>query len=255
MPYTIRVVQDMPPTVELNAPGDTSLPANGMLQVDGTASDDYGVTKIALHMQVQDGPTLQPRMYRGGMSFRQPDGRYPDSLEYKDFVELDKLKQASGLVFSPVPGMKIKYWLEATDNCEYPAPQVGRSKEFTIAIEPPQKDDAKRQQDRNQVQKDQQQHEQQQDQKLSQQKSDDQKQQRSEPEKSQQGDQQKQKQDGREQQPGEQSKTQQGEGQQQSQDGQNKNEGELQRKAEDLKRWTRKTAQTSKKTTNPVKPK
>src|SRR5207249_4159754 len=96
------------------------LPANGLLPLEGSASDDIGLASLTLRIKRENGETLQAKPYRGGKSFRQPDGRYPQMLEYKDSVELDKLKQEDGKPAILKPDQVIEYWLEATDLCDYP---------------------------------------------------------------------------------------------------------------------------------------
>src|SRR5262249_25557798 len=93
LPYTITALRDRPPAVELKKPGkNVTLPANGLLQLEGAASDDYGVAGMTLRMQIVEGVQLQPKPYRPGKSFQLAGGGYPKMLDYKDAVELDKLK-------------------------------------------------------------------------------------------------------------------------------------------------------------------
>ena len=59
---------------------------------------------------------------------REKDDTWPTDLDYKGSVDLAKLKKdAAGLDLELTPGMEIEYWLEATDNCTEPKPNVGRS--------------------------------------------------------------------------------------------------------------------------------
>jgi collagen type III alpha len=167
-PYRIEVLTDRVPLVSLTKPGkDVELPSNGTLALEGKAEDDFGITKMTLRMQVKDGPALKPKVYREGKSFRLDNGNYPDKLDYKEFVALEKVHSDAGTPFTLVPGMEVKYWLEATDNSDYPdkSGNVGRSKEYTVKIIEPTSS-PHQQQDRKQAQQAQQQHEQRQDQKL-----------------------------------------------------------------------------------------
>jgi hypothetical protein len=171
-PYRIEVVADQKPVVELTKPGkDVELPANGTLRLEGRAEDDFGIKGLTLRLHVANGPVLEPKVYRAGKSFRLETGDYPDKLDYKDFVALEKLKNEAGAAVSLKPGMELKYWLEAADNCDYPDPagNVGRSKEFTVKITEPGKDKKQQQKERQQASQEQQQHEHQQDKKLEQQ--------------------------------------------------------------------------------------
>ena len=167
-PYRIEVSADRAPLVNVTRPGkDVELPANGTLLLEGQAEDDFGITKMTLRLQVKDGPVLKSKVYREGKSFRLDNGNYPDKLDYKDFVALEKVHGDAGVPFTLAPGMEVKYWLEAIDNCDYPdkTGNIGRSKEYTVKIIEPASS-AKQQQERNQAQQAQKQHEQRQDQKL-----------------------------------------------------------------------------------------
>lgn len=168
MPYTIRVVADRAPQVKLTKPGNVTLPGNGLLQAEGSANDDFGVASMTLHMAIKDGPALKSKPYRAGKSFKLPDGSYPQMLEYRDVVELEKVQDDDGRPFALLPGMLVRYWLEATDGCDYPKPNVGKSEEFVVTIQAKQPDQAKQEKEREQAKKDQQQHENKQDQKLEQ---------------------------------------------------------------------------------------
>lgn len=169
-PYQIEVLDDDTPRVVLTKPGeDTSLPANGTLQLEGTARDDIGLTALALRFKVLEGdlkPALEPKAYREGRSFQFDNGTYPDFLEYKDFVALDKLKTTKGEMFPLKAGMILEYWLEATDNADYPSKNgnVGKSQAFKLTIADPSPDDKKQREDRRNAEAQQKKHEQKQDQ-------------------------------------------------------------------------------------------
>ena len=168
IPYKIKATPDLPPTVVLTQPGkDVTLPADGMLSLEGSAADDYGVTKLTLRLRVKDGLNLQPKVYREDKKFQFEDGSYPRRIDYKDFIELDKVRDANGAKPALKPGAIIEYWLEAADNCDYPAANVARNKEtFKITIAKPQNDPKKKEQAQKQAQKQQQEHKQKQDQQL-----------------------------------------------------------------------------------------
>jgi hypothetical protein len=172
MAYTIRVLLDHPPQVQLIKPGqDSQLPANGILRLEGSASDDFGLVSLNLRMKVDQGPTLQAKPYRHGKELHRGDGSYPQVLAYRDFVELDKLQKEDGQSLELLtPGSKLEYWLEAKDNCDYPGPNIGESKHFTVTIQPPATDKNKQDQQRQEAGQTQQQHEQKQDQDLKNQK-------------------------------------------------------------------------------------
>jgi hypothetical protein len=168
-PHRIDVLPDRSPVVTLREPGkDVELPANGTLQLKGWAEDDFGLKAMTLRLRVDKGPVLEAKPYRAGKSFRLDNGDYPDKLDYQDFVALEQVKNAKGVQVPLTPGMQVKYWLEATDNCDYPDKNgnVGRSKEFTVKIVPATGNKKEQQEKRQQAQKDQQRHEQQQDKQL-----------------------------------------------------------------------------------------
>jgi hypothetical protein len=167
VPYSIEALPDRPPNVKLTKPGaDVTLPANGLLQLEGSADDDLGVASMTLRMQVVGKGMLEPKPYRGGKSFKLADGGYPKMLEYKDAVELDKLKDEQGRPVAVTPKLVIEYWLEAADACDFPKPNIGESDRFRVTIGEPDKDQKKQQEQRQQAAKDQQNHEQKQDQDL-----------------------------------------------------------------------------------------
>ncbi|HLJ95140.1 MAG TPA: DUF4175 family protein [Gemmataceae bacterium] len=172
MAYTIRVLQDHPPQVELTKPGeDTELPANGVLHLEGSANDDFGIASLNLRMKLENGTVLQPKPYRKGEALRRGDGSFPQMLAYHDFVELDKLQRDDGKPIESLPvGAKLEYWLEAVDNCDYPGPNTGASKHFTVTIRAADPNQKKQAQDRQEARQEQQKHEKKQDQDLQKQK-------------------------------------------------------------------------------------
>lgn len=160
--YAIKVLKDLPPRVTLTKPErEIKLPANGVLKVEGIASDDFGLTAMTLKMRLEGKGELPSKPYREGKKtlFQLADGGYPQKLDYKDFVELDKVKDAKGQPVELRPGMVLEYFVDATDNCDYPAPQVGRSDPaFKVTIVEPEKDQKKQQQERAEAKKDKERH-------------------------------------------------------------------------------------------------
>src|SRR5262249_29873933 len=152
------VIPDLPPNVVLTSPGkDVSLPANGILQLEGSANDDFGIKNLTLHLKVLEGdnkPALEPKPYRPGKSLQLVDGSFPDKLAYHDFLALDQLKTAAGQPLTLTKGTVLEYWLEAADNCDFPNKlgNIGKSGSFKISILVPadeknQKDERKKAQD------------------------------------------------------------------------------------------------------------
>lgn len=170
MAYTIDVIPDYPPQVKLTRPeeGAITLAANATLNVEGSASDDIGVKGLALRMQVVDGPELLPKVYREGKSFQLTGGGYPQMLEYLDAIELGKVKDKEGKPFPLKPGMVIEYWLEASDNCDFPGPNVASSKpRKKLTIGEPEMDQQRLDEQRQQAQQQKKQHEAKQDERIS----------------------------------------------------------------------------------------
>lgn len=167
--YEITVIPDYPPQVKLNKPeeDEVALPVNGMLQVEGSASDDLGVKSLALRMQVVDGPVLQAKVYREGKSFQLSDGGYPRMLEYRDAVVLGQVKGEKGAPVMLQLGMVLEYWLEAADACDFPAPNVAQSKpRKRVKLVGPEMNPQKQEQERRQAADEQKQHERKQDDKI-----------------------------------------------------------------------------------------
>ncbi len=163
--YPVAVLDDQPPKVELTKPGqDVRLPANGVLQLEGQASDDVGVKALTLKAQLVGGPKLKARPYRSDDKLRLPGGGYPLTLAYKDFVELAKVQAEDDSALELRPGMELEYWLEAADACDYPKPNVAESKHYKVQIAEPQKDAEKQRQEQQKAQQEQKQHEAKQDQ-------------------------------------------------------------------------------------------
>ncbi|HET6573283.1 MAG TPA: hypothetical protein VFG68_06755 [Fimbriiglobus sp.] len=176
--YAIRIATDRVPTVSITSPAEAeiSLPANGLLAVDAALDDDFGLTAAKLHVQqINDKGEVvrdfKSKPYRDGKPLlRESDQTYPTRLAYKDSVALGSLTvDPGGQVATLKEGMVLQYWVEATDNCTEPKPNVGKSaiKRIKIAT-PPKEPEKKQQQEKAQQQRgaEEQQHQQQQDQQL-----------------------------------------------------------------------------------------
>jgi len=174
--YTITVIPDNPPSVVITTPReDTSLPAIGTLRLEGFASDDFGIKQMTLRMMLNDGTVLKAKPYREGTSFKLGEaGGYPQMLDYKDFVELPKLKSEIGQAVNLLPGAVIEYWLEAQDAFDMPTPHVSQSKHYKLTIAEPEQDKKKEQEEQkkaaDQAKQEQKEHQDKQDQKLNQEK-------------------------------------------------------------------------------------
>jgi hypothetical protein len=159
--YAITLTPDLPPTVEVTEPEAdlVAVPVNSGLPLRGKIKDDYGIADVKLRMKMKNGTPLQARPYRHA-NFRFEDGAFPTDHDYQDFLALPELKREDGMALKIVEGDIIEYWLEATDNCDYPVGQVGQSKVKRIKVIAPAPD-KQAQQDRQQAQDQQQKHDQQ----------------------------------------------------------------------------------------------
>src|SRR5207237_1011971 len=121
-PFAIQVISDAPPVITVLKPeeDEIQIPANGQLAVDATVGDDFGIDKVTLKLKlVGDTERMLPeKPYLEGKSFlRDSDKTWPTALDYKDSVDLGKLKEANGLSVDLKEGQVLEYWLEAADNC------------------------------------------------------------------------------------------------------------------------------------------
>jgi hypothetical protein len=154
---TITMIPDLAPQVIVNnpEPEEIQLPANGLLAVDGKIGDDHGIDTVTLKLRViaplERALADVPYLNGTEKSFkRAKDETFPTDLEYKGSVDLGAIKKdAAGVDLVLTPDTVIEYWLEATDNCTEPKPNVGRSTAKRVKILPPKMDPAE-QEDLNQ---------------------------------------------------------------------------------------------------------
>lgn len=180
---TIVVQSDAAPTLVVDKPEEeeTTVPANGQLAIDGKVGDDFGVDTITLKMRLtgaaaRDLPD-QPFLYGKSPSFkREKDGTWPTDVEYKGSVNFAELtRDAAKLPFEVKPDMVFEFWLEATDNCTEPKPNVGKSAVKRVRLTPPVMDEPKKKdldQQKNERKDEEQKHNNNQQQKLEQEKRD-----------------------------------------------------------------------------------
>jgi hypothetical protein len=151
-PFKIQVDEDSAPRVDIVKPeeAEITLPANGQLAVDATASDDFGLDKLTLKLRIAEPAPLdlKDKPYQEGKSFRrsEKDGSFswPTSLDYKDSVDLAKVTDAGGQPVMLKEGMVLEYWLEAADNRTKPGaagpeadPNIGKSDVKRVRLGPP----------------------------------------------------------------------------------------------------------------------
>lgn len=112
----LRLVPDLPPVVEVPAPGvDTLRAAGGIVPVVADIRDDHGLVRVALETRGPDGVTRLRDLDTGGSG---------DRALVTTVLDLD----GHGLA----PGDTLRYRLLAWDNS--PARQVGRSRELVVVI-------------------------------------------------------------------------------------------------------------------------
>ena len=131
----ILVEADKAPEITINKPEEEEItaPTNGQIVIDAKVGDDFGIDTITLKMKIVS-PVERPlldRPYLNGKarSFqRAKDKTWPTDVDYKDSVDLAQLKaDPVGLPLELKPDTVIEFYLEATDNCTEPKPNVGRS--------------------------------------------------------------------------------------------------------------------------------
>jgi hypothetical protein len=97
---SIEVTPDMPPEVRIDYPGrDTVLTQNMLLPLTLAAQDDFGLRDLALHYQVNDEPEKTLPVLE----------RIPSAVFETDWV-------FDLRAFSLIPGDRVTYWAEVTDN-------------------------------------------------------------------------------------------------------------------------------------------
>ena len=75
-------------------------------------------------------------------------------VEYKDFVDLAKVRSPADPTFVVRPGMVLEYWLSARDACDFDKPNVGDSKHYRVQIVEALNNDKVQQQNRDKAQAD-----------------------------------------------------------------------------------------------------
>lgn len=180
---SITVDADAAPVVIINKPEDDEIPVplNGQIAIDGKIGDDFGIDTVTLKMKIVEPAKLHRELpaipYLNGKvpSFhRAKDDTWPTDLDYKGSVDLAKItKDAAGLPLTLTPDMVLEVWLEATDNCTEPKPNVGRSASKRFRLTPPKVEEnekAKLDEQKDARKNEEKQHNQQQQQKLDQEK-------------------------------------------------------------------------------------
>jgi hypothetical protein len=164
--FPVTAIPDQPPKVELTRPGvDVKLPANGLLELEGLATDDIGVKSVTLRSRIVTGATLKAKPYRAEEGLKLEGGGYPVAVGYKDFVDLSKVQTEPGQPVELRAGMELEYWLEAADACDFDRPNVSSSKHYRVQIIEPEKDAERGKKERERAEREQKQHDQDQDRK------------------------------------------------------------------------------------------
>ncbi|MCI0704312.1 MAG: hypothetical protein L0241_24910 [Planctomycetia bacterium] len=155
---TITVDADLAPKVMIDKPEEDTvidIPANGQIVVDGKVGDEFGIDTVTLKMRIA-GKTDQlllnkpyipdPKKPENKSLRRQKDGTWPTDFAYKGSIDLSTLtKDATGAPLALTTGMELEFWLEATDNCTEPKPNVGTSKIKRVRLVSPKVDEMEKQ--------------------------------------------------------------------------------------------------------------
>ncbi|MEY4945579.1 MAG: hypothetical protein RIR22_280, partial [Planctomycetota bacterium] len=166
MPAPLEAIADAAPTVDLMSPGkEATASVNGVLDLEAKIVDDFGVNKVVLKMIASGDRPLRPQVYRDEKALKLPSGGNLPSLLYKDFINIASLQAEDGLAYKATSGSYLDYWLEAEDACDFPKPNLGKSKVFrlTFADRAP---DEQAKKDKEKAEEDKKQNEQKQDEKL-----------------------------------------------------------------------------------------
>jgi len=159
VPYDVRVMPDLPPSLEWTRAAPENLPVNGTLALGAKATDDYGLTKARLRLRFKAAPDsphkeLRHIEHRGGQPLAGADGRHPRALPLSEVVAIEELSEEGGIKPRLQPGAVIEYFFEAEDNFDFPKPQVGQSEIRSVTLGEPQ-DQPKRDAEREQAKKEQ----------------------------------------------------------------------------------------------------
>ena len=151
IPYPIEILPDYSPLLSIDKPTTESitLATNGLLEVDGVVTDDFGIENTTLQFSLVSGPKIAGKQYLNPAGFkRATDGTYPTRVDYKDSVKLDQLKDDTGKTVALRAGQVLEFWLEAKDNCTVLPHELGKSKKFVVnLVAPPAKPDEVKKQD------------------------------------------------------------------------------------------------------------
>ena len=113
--YTVQVLTDGPPEVAIVVPGgDTDLPETQRVAVQVEASDDFGISRVDLVFQVDDGPPERLPLPVDGS--RQLRVTYDWDLSSRELLPEDR----------------VRYHAEAFDNDGVAGPKVARSPTYVL---------------------------------------------------------------------------------------------------------------------------
>ncbi len=151
IPYPIEILTDAVPTITIEKPAtdEITLPTNGLLEIDATIGDDFGIENTTLQFNLVNGPKLAGKKYLNAATFRRDkDGTFPTRVDYKDSVKLDQLKDDTGKTVALQVGQVLEFWLEAKDNCTVLPHELGKSKRYRVnLVAPPVKPEEQKKQE------------------------------------------------------------------------------------------------------------
>lgn len=124
--YTVRVVVDNGPLVKVIEPNaDKLVTPEAVVRIRTQITDDYGISLISLPYTLLSGESKVEK--RVDFDTAQNDAKYGEKTINSDFAfEMPAL--------GVKPGDVVSYLVEASDNCDRPAPNVTRSRAFALTI-------------------------------------------------------------------------------------------------------------------------
>ncbi len=134
--WSIEVVDDLPPQVQMREPPVSVVTEQVRFQIRGDASDDLGVQRVELRAR-----SLPPNAATAEASEAADDGAQQTVSLWETPPDGEPiLERAVEMLWAPAEdlpvaiGRTIEFWLEARDS----AGQVGRSEVYRIDIRPPE---------------------------------------------------------------------------------------------------------------------
>ena len=138
--YPLIAVPDKAPVVTLTKPVELKekpgwvapLHANDLLQLEGNATDDFGVAEMWLNLKVENGPALPRQEYRSPKEFQLPHGGNPTTVDYKDFVDLAKVRSPADPTFRGAAGHGAGILADGGGRLRFPDSRTSAKASITV---------------------------------------------------------------------------------------------------------------------------